>query len=67
LGDLEKPRGLKMPWRKMRAEKSAAERVQPGGEKIGGEKRVRLVRTLFCFIRRPLINSNSLKRIRLPA
>jgi len=56
-----------MPWRKMRAEKSAAERVQPGGEKIGGEKRVRLVRTLFCFIRRPLINSNSLKRIRLPA
>lgn len=56
-----------MPWRKMRAEKSAAERVQPGGEKIGGEKRVRLVRTLFCFNRSPLINSSSFNRIRLPA
>jgi len=59
LGDLEKPRGLKMPWRKMRAEKSAAERVQPGGEKIGGEKRVRLVRTLFCFSDRISIDFNS--------
>lgn len=48
-----------MPWRKMRAEKSAAEKVQPGGEKIGGEKRVRLVRTLFCFISRPRIDLRS--------
>jgi len=48
-----------MPWRKMRAEKSAAERVQLGGEKIGGEKRVRLVRTLFCFSDRTSIDFNS--------